>query len=358
MEFDDNIVRPLGRGNCISYAGLPADSAQRQYYRLHMEDDSTLIAMVLADEEFKKSENTNLSIPVIEPQFINVQKSLASRIRVPHIYHYDKENGIIFEEDLGHVMFYDFAQKLDRKDRRILYADAIDIILEMQRIRHMNDIVAFHRSFYYDLYMWEMKHFIDFALSPFPETDLNTQQKLKLIREFEFIANMLHQMPMVLTHRDFHSRNIMLLGNTDFDLQWDDWDLELAVIDFQDALLGPMTYDIASLLRDCYIDLDEDLEGQLLWDFMHELDRRGELSADEFLDFRAMFEMTALERNLKAIGRFFYFYLVNHKTTHLKYIEPTIKKALRAVRSLGSVPVIQEVLESSAEAMIKNARTN
>jgi aminoglycoside/choline kinase family phosphotransferase len=97
----------------------------------------------------------------------------------------------------------------------------------------------------------------------------------------------------VFTHRDYHSRNLMVDGG------------RLGVIDFQDALMGPATYDLASLLRDAYIQLDEALVDDLVAYYLDRMAERGSVWNDRPA-FRFLFDLTSIQRNLKAAGRFVY----------------------------------------------------
>lgn len=111
--------------------------------------------------------------------------------------------------------------------------------------------------------------------------------------EFRKIAEQLAGQPRVFVHRDYHSRNLMVDGR------------RLGVIDFQDALMGPATYDLASLLRDAYIALDEALIDRLIDYFLDRLEERRHLWTNRDA-FRRLFDFTSIQRNLKAAGRFVY----------------------------------------------------
>jgi aminoglycoside/choline kinase family phosphotransferase len=111
--------------------------------------------------------------------------------------------------------------------------------------------------------------------------------------EFQKIAELMAAQPRVFTHRDYHSRNLMVNGGG------------LGVLDFQDALLGPAMYDLASLLRDAYIALEEELVTELIGYYLDQVgtERVGGLDRESF---RRLFDFTSIQRNLKAAGRFVY----------------------------------------------------
>jgi hypothetical protein len=111
--------------------------------------------------------------------------------------------------------------------------------------------------------------------------------------EFQNIAELLAAQPRVFTHRDYHSRNLMVTGD------------RLGVLDFQDALMGPAAYDLASLLRDAYLALDESLIDELLAAYLDRMEQSGAGLGDRAA-FRRLFDLTSIQRNLKAAGRFVY----------------------------------------------------
>ena len=131
-----------------------------------------------------------------------------------------------------------------------------------------------------------------------------------LAREaFQKIAEVLASQPTVLTHRDYHSRNLMVQEN------------RIRLLDFQDALMGPATYDLASLLRDAYTQLDEDLVEELMARYTNGMPKD---SIGDVNDFRRIFDFTSIQRNLKAAGRFMYIASVKHNSTFLADIPRTL----------------------------------
>ena len=127
--------------------------------------------------------------------------------------------------------------------------------------------------------------------------------------EFAAIVRELASEPRVLCHRDYHSRNLML------------HDGELYIIDFQDARLGPDTYDLVSLLRDSYVDLPEQTVDELIAYF---LALKGRRAAAE-REFRRRFDVMALQRNLKALGTFGYQTTARRNPVYIQYIPRTLR---------------------------------
>ena len=153
--------------------------------------------------------------------------------------------------------------------------------------------VAFHRSFDVPLLMWEFDHFLEYGIVARNGKPLPGEDATAIKREFGWIAELLAGQPRVFTHRDYHSRNLMVDGR------------RIGVIDFQDALMGPATYDVASLVRDAYIQLDEVLVDDLVGYYLDQLADRRFVWTDRAA-FRRLFDLTSIQRNLKAAGRFVY----------------------------------------------------
>jgi N-acetylmuramate 1-kinase len=138
---------------------------------------------------------------------------------------------------------------------------------------------------------------------------LTAAERTALAEEWSILAGELSSEPRVLCHRDYHSRNLMLYEGT------------LYLIDFQDARMGPDTYDLVSLLRDSYVDIaDEDID-ELIAYF---LDLKGSSGREEF---RRRFDLMALQRNLKALGTFGFQTTVRRNPVYIQYIPRTLRHA-------------------------------
>jgi aminoglycoside/choline kinase family phosphotransferase len=153
--------------------------------------------------------------------------------------------------------------------------------------------LAFHRRFDVPLLMWEFDHFLEYGIVARRGKPMCADDYLPIRGEFEKIAELLAGQPRVFVHRDYHSRNVMVDGE------------RLGVIDFQDALMGPATYDLASLLRDAYIELDEAMIDCLINRYLDGLATHRQVWTNREA-FRRLFDLTSIQRNLKAAGRFVY----------------------------------------------------
>jgi aminoglycoside/choline kinase family phosphotransferase len=247
-------------------------------------------------------------VQITELPFINIQGHLAKRgLTVPALYYYDREGGLLYLEDFGDRTLAEACRHADPYAMERWYQQAVDSLVLMQvnatRPRDPG-CVAFHRGFDAPLLMWEFDHFLEYGVAARHEKPMSAQDVAAIRREFERLAEWLASQPQVFVHRDYHSRNLMVHGKG------------LGIIDFQDALLGPASYDAASLLKDAYIELSESLIDRLIDRFLDGLAAHGQPIHDR-PGFRRLFDLTSIQRNLKAAGRFVYIDRVKHNPSFL-----------------------------------------
>jgi aminoglycoside/choline kinase family phosphotransferase len=258
-----------------------SDASFRRYFRLDVlpalrdKLGATLIAMDAPPER----ENV--------PAFIHVDGLLAGAgVTVPAIVARDVERGFLLLSDLGATTY---LQRLDADNAAFMYSDAVDALLKFQLASQPGVLPDFDRAFV----MREMNLFPEWYVERHLGITMLDQQKKQLDQAFEAIcANVLAQQ-QVYMHRDYHSRNLMFLdqGNP-------------GVLDFQDAVYGPITYDLASLFRDAYIQWDE--EQVLDWVVRYwQSAKKLSLPVNPDIDaFYRDFEFMGLQRHLKILGIF------------------------------------------------------
>jgi len=306
---------------------LTGDASNRRYYRLRLVGSpvSTLILMQLADPEgFKASEEavSGLATDITELPFVNVLSHLRQvGVSVPTLYYYDEHAGLLYLEDLGDLTLVQACIIGGKGKKERLYVQAIEQLVEM----HLRatfpgnaSCLAFHRKLDHSLLMWEFDHFLEYGVVARRGRVMREKDESMVRQEFQKIAGWIAAQPHVFTHRDYHSRNLMVDGQ------------RLGVIDFQDALMGPVTYDLASLLRDSYFELEEDLVDQLIDQYIQGLSAGlGSATQQQMLltnrsAFRRLFDLTSIQRNLKAAGRFVYIDRVKHNPNFLNDIPRTL----------------------------------
>ncbi|MCS6896658.1 MAG: phosphotransferase, partial [Nitrospira sp.] len=281
---------------------LAGDASNRRYYRLLVDGGPphSVVLMQLAEAEgFKQSEEavSGALTEIDELPFVNILAHLAKAdVPVPALYYVDSIAGLLYLEDLGDVTLAEAIRTADPETVESRYKQAIDILVRLQ-IEATTPInggcLAFHRRFDVPLLMWEFDHFLEYGVVARRGRPMCSDDWAVIRQEFERIAETLAEQPRVFVHRDYHSRNMMVDGS------------RLAVIDFQDALMGPATYDLASLLRDAYVKLDETMVDDLVNYYLDRMAERRVVWANR-ASFRRLFDLTSIQRNLKAAGRFVY----------------------------------------------------
>src|SRR5437868_7466001 len=254
---------------------LPGGAGNRTYWRVRDGADASAIVMELPPEPAKSEELSKDAAPQELP-FLNVHRYLERLgVRIPRIYLDAHQRGFVVLEDLTDRTL---EVALTDGNRHDLYARAIDRLARLRAHAERDGdprCVAFGRGFDFDLYQWEFEHFIEYGL--LGRSAKPTEAELRELRAtFTRISQELSAAPRGFTHRDYQSRNIMVLPSG-----------EQVVIDFQDALQGPRQYDLVALLRDSYVELPRDLIDEMLRRYLHELPRQGgpNLEVREFAGF-------------------------------------------------------------------------
>jgi len=258
-----------------------SDASFRRYFRLDVAPalrgklGDTLIAMDAPPER----ENV--------PAFIHVQGLLQEAgVNVPSIVARDVERGFLLLSDLGTTTY---LARLDPDNSAFMYSDAVDALIKFQLTSQPGVLPEFDRAFV----LRELNIFPEWYLGRHLGVTLDAAQQAQLDKVFEAItANVLAQQ-QVFMHRDFHSRNLMFLdaGNP-------------GVLDFQDAVYGPVTYDLASLLRDAYIQWDEEIVLDWVVRYWQSAKQMGLPVNPDIDSFYRDFEFMALQRHLKILGIF------------------------------------------------------
>tara|TARA_B100000686_G_scaffold310562_1_gene353430 strand:- start:350 stop:1402 length:1053 start_codon:yes stop_codon:yes gene_type:complete len=298
---------------------LKGDASDRKFYRVIYQLNSSparplsTIIMQLAEIEPK-------------PAFNDMQKFLKDQgIPVPDIFGFDAERGLIFLMDCGDTHLADQI-KNDPKNTVQWYKKAINIIVDFHTRTTENltkDCPAKELFFDTEKLIWEMNFMLEHYVKSMLGNILSPDKKNKTRQALGIVCRTLSDQDRVFTHRDYHSRNIMVYGRN------------LKVIDFQDARMGPCQYDLASLLKDSYIVLEDSVRKELLEYYIESMHYVGKkIDRDPFYK---IFDWMSVQRNLKAIGTFAYQSKVLGNDNYLQYIEPTleyVRKTLHSRRDL------------------------
>ena len=293
---------------------LSGDASFRKYYRV----DKDAISYVVMDCPPDK-ENLDAFIKISD----KLQKA---KINVPKLFECNEDDGFLVISDLGDNLY---SKKLDKETVYCLYTDALETIVKMQINTDLSGLDNFD-----NLYDEENKLFTDWFLQHHQKTDLDDSLKSDLSNEFDKINSIIRDIPKTFVHRDFHSRNLLVTDTNN-----------PGVIDYQDAVLGPVTYDLVSLLKDCYITWDDGLIEDMLESFFTRIKSN---SINSISDFRYWFDITGLQRHIKAIGIFSRLNYRDKKSGYLKDIPRTyayVDKVLNKYKDLSNLNEIFNNLE-------------
>ena len=220
-------------------------------------------------------------------------------VRVPHIVAKDLENGFLLLEDFGDVLL---STLLDDQTVDANYAQSFKQLIQLQSIDGQNQFPAYS----YEKLISEMDLLTDWLLPSLKIQPTESEQAL-IKRTFAILANAALAQPQVIVHRDFHSRNLMIL----------DGETEQGVIDFQDAVIGADTYDLISITRDAYVQWNaERVYGwfKVFYDLLPESAKEDR----DFEQFKKDADLMAIQRHIKILGIFVRLFERDGKSGYLK----------------------------------------
>lgn len=307
---------------------LTGDASDRRYFRVLLrEGPSHVLAVHPGPIDFD-------ALP-----FVNVARLLgAMPVPVPRILDYSNPLGIIALQDLGDVTLQAHLGAASPAEHAALYREAVALIATIQaRGRELASAAYLPYGVAFDVekLTWELQFFMRHFLEAYRGAALTGSQRDRLAEEFAAIAEELAAEPRVLCHRDYHSRNLML------------HDGSLYIIDFQDARLGPDTYDLASLLRDSYVDFTEPQVEELMAFFLAKRGPSG--SGDQ--EFRRRFDLMALQRNLKALGTFGFQTTTRGNTVYIQYMPRTLNYVRANLMRYERFARLRELLSEHLEEL-------
>jgi len=287
-------------GTVARLTAIAGDASTRRFFRVARETHETLIAMVLEKPFDERS----------HPQVLVGRYLESIGFPVPRLEASVPEAGVLFYEDLGDTLLQDVArEQTDANEVARLYAEAVGLIAILQGpgtqrlpAGHPSALSALDK----DRFLYELEFFREHYIAGLRGLTLEAGDDRLLRDFFEDLAGAAASPPRVLCHRDYHSRNLLVKDGS------------IRVVDFQDARLGPAAYDLASLLRDCYVVLPSRLREEML-DLFQEKAATG-VSGPRF---RESFDIVALQRHLKAIGTFAYQASVLGRDRYLESIPAT-----------------------------------
>ena len=312
--------------SAVRVVPLTGDASDRRYFRIiSPAGPSTVLALHVDTIDFA-------SLP-----FANVARLLQRvPLPVPAILGHSDVLGIVALQDLGDVTLQAHLDAASPAEHRALYRQAVSLMELLQRRGAelaSSDYAPYGITFDVEKLTWELGLFVRHFLEAYRGAALGDPDRAKLDEEWAAITRELATEPRVLCHRDYHSRNLML------------HDGSLYIIDFQDARMGPDTYDLASLLRDSYVDIADRELDELLAYFVA---LKGLPDAAEF---RRRFDLMSLQRNLKALGTFGYQTTTRRNPVYIQYIPRTLHYARMTLEKYPRFARLRELLAAHVDEL-------
>jgi hypothetical protein len=263
----------------VQLAPASADASFRRYFRVEARDQGTVIAM---DAPPGKED--------VEP-YLKVAGMLAAiGVNAPRVRARNATDGFLLLTDLGSLTYLaDLASGPERVEP--LYADAIRALVRIQvgGAGHAPNLPPYGER----LLRFEMSLFTDWLLGRHLALDLSPGESAMLATAFDALVANAFAQPQVFVHRDYHSRNLMVCPGAN-----------PGILDFQDAVHGALTYDLVSLLRDCYVAWPQPQVVRWALDFRRQLRAAGRPAGDDDAQFLRWFDLMGIQRHLKASGIF------------------------------------------------------
>lgn len=310
---------------------LIGDASQRKYYRITSLSKESHILMVC--DPFDSQEDYS---------FLSVQRHfLKNGVNVPKVINTDSSHGMILLEDLDDQTLE--KKSLESKDTNLIKSYYQKSLEELAKIHYKStedkaDFSGFRTQFNTESFVSEMNFAVKHLLNDICKFEPDAQQAKNLSEIFKHICEQLDKEPKFICHRDYHSRNLMLK------------DSKIYVIDFQDARMGPIQYDLVSLLRDSYVHINPETERELLIYYLN-LRKTYNQPSLNLNHFYKIYELQTIQRCFKACGSFASFYNLRGDKGYIKYLPPTLKKVEKSLSQFPEYRSFQSIINMVIEEL-------
>jgi aminoglycoside/choline kinase family phosphotransferase len=311
---------------------MPGGASTRQYFRVVLPNDKSAVAMYVPGGA--KPEEVQRAHDGARWPFLEVRDLLAERgVDVPSVLAEDTPRGWLVIQDLGDDTLANWLLR-NPGDKTSLYTKAVTDLAKAQKslAELPKGSVVASRTFDETLLRWEIEHFREWGLDARGKS-LSEADGKRFSEIADALAKRVADLPKGFVHRDYQSRNLMVV---------DDGKLKLVWIDFQDALLGPRVYDLVALLNDSYQEFDREFVEARLAEYAE----AAGLAAKERTKLTGEFDLVTVQRKLKDAGRFVFIERTKKNASFLRFVTPTIKKVDAALARLA--PKDKEMAELRA----------
>ena len=298
-------------------APASVDASFRRYFRVRYDATSRIVMDAPPAQEDCRP-------------YIHVSSLMAGiGLHVPEILKQDLQQGFLLLTDLGERMY---LPELNTNTVEELYADAMQSLLRLQA-HGPAELPPYDRN----LLMTEMELFREWYLKRHLAMQLSEHDNAMIDAAFAYLADAALQQPRVIVHRDYHSRNLMISSPNP------------GILDFQDAVIGPVTYDLVSLLRDCYVAWPRQQVEKWVAQYYRQARRLDILSAVTESQFLSWFDLMGIQRHLKASGIFARLNYRDAKPGYLKDIPRTLGYVIDVGKDYPALMPFIELVEQAME---------
>ncbi|MFP5520533.1 MAG: aminoglycoside phosphotransferase family protein [Bdellovibrionia bacterium] len=322
--LDSFLANALG-STAFKVYQLAGDASNRRYYRVVLDQQSWVL---MRWEPFDPENYPFLSV---------LRHFERNQVHVPRVEKMSPQDGLVLLEDLGDLTLErKFWETQDHKTSLEFYDLAIDEIVKIHHhsSRDKTPCTAFNLQFDVEKLLWELNYGKEHLLNGLLKYDYKGEQLKELEQIFLDICTKLNAEPKKIAHRDYHSRNLMIKLD------------KVVVIDFQDARLGTVQYDLVSLLKDSYVEMPDEFSEHLLQRYL--------TKSEEFLGkgfsrthFDYIYELQSIQRCFKACGSFASFYNTREDRRYLKYLNGTLKKVMKSLAHFPEYKAFTDILIDS-----------
>ena len=318
----------------IKILPLAGDASNRKYYRIVHDTDSWVL---MVWEPFNPEGYPFLSV---------LNHFSRNGVHVPKAVAMSPHEGLVLLEDLGDLTLErKYSENQNQENVIFFYKMALDEIIKIhgQATQNKSNCTAFKVQFDTEKFLWELNYGKDNLILGVLKANLSPKVHSELQKNFLDICENLHKEPKVICHRDYHSRNLMIKLDKMF------------VIDFQDARMGPIQYDLVSLFKDSYVDMSDETVNTLM---KYYLEKSKEFLPANFSKqhFDEIYELQSLQRCFKACGSFASFYYQRGDHRYLNYLSPALRRVFKCLNQFPKYKVFADILIDSG-ALEKNFET-
>ncbi|WP_253720790.1 aminoglycoside phosphotransferase family protein [Bdellovibrio bacteriovorus] len=328
VTHDEYLVPFLSRSlqsDSYKVFSLAGDASNRRYYRVVLDNQSWVL---MRWEPFQPDNYPFLSV---------LNHFAKNGVHVPQVVSMSPEEGLVLLEDLGDLTLErKFWESQHQEASMDFYQMAVDEIVKIHHPATLNksDCTAFKIEFNTEKFLWEMNYGKDNLIHGVLKFSFNEKLQKEISDIFLDVCTRLDKEPKRIAHRDYHSRNLMIKLD------------QMSVIDFQDARLGPIQYDLVSLMRDSYVDMNDEMANKLI---NYYLDQSKQYLPKDFSreHFDRIYELQSIQRCFKACGSFASFFHLRQDRRYLKYLSGTLRRVMKAINEFPEYKTFADVLIDS-----------